>query len=117
MLKALLGLTLTFSLLIPTTAFRNVAHQPGPSPSSSPDNSHGQKHFLFIRAVFPDHPSDANPSNEELNGNSSLTNRNLQKYSYGTFSITWDLGPSITLPHTTAYYAGLPGPGVSVLID
>jgi hypothetical protein len=89
-----------------------------PGDSLSPlDHSHGQKSLLFIRARFPDDPGGALPSDATLNANAILANSDFRAYSYNQFSLTWNVGPVVTLPHPTSYYQGISGRTTAVLAD
>jgi hypothetical protein len=50
------------------------------------DTTHGQKHLLFIRAIFPDDPGSVLPTDSNLNTNGAIANSDFQRYSYGQFS-------------------------------
>lgn len=83
----------------------------------------GIKNILFIRARHSDHPDGcgnstcALPSDSDLNSWASSSHSDFQTASLGTFGVTWTLGPVVALPHTVAYYAGLPAKTTSTLAD
>jgi hypothetical protein len=45
------------------------------SPIVAPDTSHGEKHLLFIRAVFPDDATGSLPTDGQLNANAGNANK------------------------------------------
>ena len=82
-----------------------------------PDAAHGQKRLLFIRATFPDDSAGTLPTDASLNTSGSTANSDFQKYSYNQFSLMWTIGPTVMLPHTTAYYDAHPPRTTSALAD
>ena len=82
---------------------------------TGPNRSHGQKSLLFIRARFPDDPNGALPTDSQLNNNAAFANRDFLAYSYGQFSLTWNVGPVVTLPCTTSAYQLVSGKTSAVL--
>jgi len=70
-----------------------------------------------MRARFPDDPGGALPSDVTLNTNATAANSDFRAYSYNQFSLTWNVGPVVTLPHPTSYYQGLSGRTTAVLAD
>jgi hypothetical protein len=80
-------------------------------------NAGGQKRLLFIRANFPDDPGGALPTNANLYSNASIANTDFLIASFGLFSLDWTIGPTVMLPHTTAYYNANPPRTTAVLAD
>lgn len=81
------------------------------------DRSHGQKSVLFIRARFPDDPAGALPSDATLNSIANIASTDFATYSYNQFSLSWVVGPMITLPQPTSFYGSISGRTTTVLED
>ena len=85
--------------------------------SSLSDHSHGLKSVLFIRAHFPDDAGAPLPTDVMENRDAAKTNSHYQAYSYGQFSLSWNVGPLVMLPHSLDYYRGLSAKTTAVVAD